>query len=78
MVSLPDPGKWVVVSCVLLVLVPVLEFELVFLFASLVLLGVRKFGHTPVCHSARDFSILEHSVRSRTVPNDENQSTKDP
>ena len=29
---------------------------------------VLKFGHTPVCHSARDFSVLEHSVRSRTVP----------
>ena len=29
---------------------------------------VRKFGHTPVCHSARDFAILEHSVQSRTVP----------
>ena len=29
--------------------------------------GVRKFGHTPVCHSARDFAIPEHSVRSRTV-----------
>ena len=30
--------------------------------------GVRKFGHTPVCHSARDFAIPEHSVLSRIVP----------
>ena len=22
--------------------------------------GVRKFGHTPVCHFARDFTIPEH------------------
>ena len=29
--------------------------------------GVQKFGHTPVCHSAQDFVIPEHSVRSRTV-----------
>ena len=49
MVSLPDPGKWDVVSCVLLVLVPVLEFELVFLFASLVLLA---------CARAVDFHFL--------------------
>ena len=30
--------------------------------------GVRKFGHTPVCHSAQDFVVPEHSVRSWTVP----------
>ena len=30
--------------------------------------GVRKFGHTPVFHYARDFAVLEHSVRSRIIP----------
>ena len=30
--------------------------------------GVRKFGHTPVCHFARDFAVSEHSFRSWTVP----------
>ena len=30
--------------------------------------GVRKFGHTPLWHSARDFAIPEHNVQSRTVP----------
>ena len=29
---------------------------------------MRKFGHTPVCHSARDFAIPEHNVLPRTVP----------
>ena len=30
--------------------------------------GVRKFGHTLVCHSAQDFAVLEHNVWFRTVP----------
>ena len=30
--------------------------------------GVRKFGHTLVCHSAQDFAVPEHSVQSQTVP----------
>ena len=29
--------------------------------------GVWKFGHTPICHSARDFVVLEHNVLFRTV-----------
>ena len=39
-VSIPDPGMWDVVSCLLLVLVPVLGFELVFLLASFMLIGL--------------------------------------
>ena len=30
--------------------------------------GVQKFGHTPICHSARDFVVPEHNVQSRTIP----------
>ena len=30
--------------------------------------GVRKFGHTLVCHSTRDFTVPKHNVRFRTVP----------
>ena len=30
--------------------------------------GVRKFGHTPVCHSARDFTVPEHNVLFWIVP----------
>ena len=29
---------------------------------------MQKFGHTPICHSARDFAVLEHNVRFWTVP----------
>ena len=29
--------------------------------------GVRKFGHTPVCHSFKDFAVPKHCVRFRTV-----------
>ena len=29
--------------------------------------GVRKFGHTPVYHSAQDFAIPEHIFQSQTV-----------
>ena len=48
-VSIPVPGMWGVVSCLLLVLVPVLGFELVFLLASFVLL---------VCARAVGFCFL--------------------
>ena len=49
-VSLPDPGMWDVVSCILLVLVPVLGFELVFLLSSFVLLAcARAVGFRFLC-----------------------------
>ena len=49
-VSIPDPGMWDVVSCLLLVLVPVLGFELVFLLASFVLLAcARAVGFRFLC-----------------------------
>ena len=41
-VSIPDPGMWDVVSSLLLVLVPVLGFELVFLLASFELLACDR------------------------------------
>ena len=50
MVSIPDPGMWDVVSCLLLVLVPVLGFELVFLLASFALLAcARAVGFRFLC-----------------------------
>ena len=30
--------------------------------------GVRKFGHTLVCHYARDFVVPKHNVQFWTVP----------
>ena len=41
-VSIPDPEMWDVVSCLLLVLVPMLGFELVFLLASFELLACAR------------------------------------
>ena len=49
-VSIPFPGMWDVVSCLLLVPVPVLGFELVFLLASFVLLAcARAVGFCFLC-----------------------------